>query len=169
MLLQTVLGIGVMPSVGSGMGTRGEALKCKWPFISYQVSTNAQLEMKHLPFSHTAKSKLCLNLVTWQEGRHRAGQQCKSSSHRITQVNTVYCYIAVFSLLIQQVMAIWTWNASLCCLDFLICLLREERVLCCICWIFADGWKFCLFSYYRFSTGGMCFCSKSWGLLFQRR
>ncbi|XP_075615301.1 ribonucleoprotein PTB-binding 2 isoform X4 [Balearica regulorum gibbericeps] len=27
MLLQTVLGIGVMPSVGSGMGTRGEALK----------------------------------------------------------------------------------------------------------------------------------------------
>lgn len=29
MLLQTVLGIGVMPSVTSGMGTRGEALKCK--------------------------------------------------------------------------------------------------------------------------------------------
>uniref|UniRef100_A0A8C0HJE0 Ribonucleoprotein, PTB binding 2 n=1 Tax=Buteo japonicus TaxID=224669 RepID=A0A8C0HJE0_9AVES len=29
MLLQTVLGIGVMPSVSSGMGTRGEALKCK--------------------------------------------------------------------------------------------------------------------------------------------
>ncbi|NXV81218.1 RAVR2 protein, partial [Atlantisia rogersi] len=27
MLLQTVLGIGVMPSVSSGMGTRGEALK----------------------------------------------------------------------------------------------------------------------------------------------
>jgi len=56
MLLQTVLGIGVMPSVSSGMGTRGEALKCKLHFISYQISRNAQLEIPHLTFSHCSKS-----------------------------------------------------------------------------------------------------------------
>ncbi|NXL96229.1 RAVR2 protein, partial [Alectura lathami] len=41
MLLQTVLGIGVMPPVGSGMGARGEALK---------LQTAAAAGMGMLPF-----------------------------------------------------------------------------------------------------------------------
>ncbi|KFQ26740.1 Ribonucleoprotein PTB-binding 2, partial [Mesitornis unicolor] len=48
MLLQTVLGIGVMPSVSSAMGTRGEALKCKCHFLSYHIAAAAGMGM--LPF-----------------------------------------------------------------------------------------------------------------------
>ncbi|KFP35562.1 Ribonucleoprotein PTB-binding 2, partial [Chlamydotis macqueenii] len=47
MLLQTVLGIGVMPSVSSGMGTRGEALKSS---NLTPIQTAAAAGMGMLPF-----------------------------------------------------------------------------------------------------------------------
>ncbi|KFP82687.1 Ribonucleoprotein PTB-binding 2, partial [Acanthisitta chloris] len=47
MLLQTVLGIGVMPAVSSGMGTRGEALKSSNPT---PIPTAAAAGMGMLPF-----------------------------------------------------------------------------------------------------------------------
>lgn len=67
MLLQTVLGIGVMPSVSAGMGTRGEALKCKWHFISYQTSRNTLLENMHCTFSCFSKSNNVFEPCRWIE------------------------------------------------------------------------------------------------------
>ncbi|XP_072722618.1 ribonucleoprotein PTB-binding 2 isoform X5 [Ciconia boyciana] len=49
MLLQTVLGIGVMPSVSSGMGTRGEALKSS-NLTPIQTAAAAAAGMGMLPF-----------------------------------------------------------------------------------------------------------------------
>ncbi|XP_068546238.1 ribonucleoprotein PTB-binding 2 isoform X4 [Anas acuta] len=49
MLLQTVLGIGVMPSVTSGMGTRGEALKSS-NLPTIQTAAAAAAGMGMLPF-----------------------------------------------------------------------------------------------------------------------